>query len=144
MEGTRPILLEIQALVVQSALVVPRRVVSGVDYNRVMLLSAVLQKVLGLPLYNQDIFIKVAGGFKIYEPAADLGICLAIISSFKNQPIPAKTCVFGEVGLLGEVRRVSGEAKRIKEAKKLGFTKILSSGTVRSLREATKQLAISH
>lgn len=136
MEGTRPVLLEIQALVSQSALSIPRRVVSGVDYNRVMLLTAVLQKNLGIPLYNQDVFVKAAGGFKISEPAADLGICLAIISSFKNQPIPPKTCVFGEVGLLGEVRRVGNEEKRTKEAKKLGFSKILSSGTVKNLREA--------
>jgi len=138
MEGTRPVLLEIQALVTQSALAVPRRVVSGVDYNRVLLLAAVLQKTLGLPLYNQDIFVKVGGGFKIAEPAADLGICLAIVSSFKNTPLLVKACVFGEVGLLGEIRRVSGEEKRIKEAKKLGFTKILSSGTIKSLREAVK------
>jgi DNA repair protein RadA/Sms len=138
MEGTRPMLLEIQALVTQSALAIPRRVVSGVDYNRVLLLAAVLQKTLGLPLYNQDIFVKVGGGFKIAEPAADLAICLAIISSFKDVSLPAKTCVFGEVGLLGEVRRVSGEEKRRKEAKKLGFSQIISSATVKNLREATK------
>ncbi len=138
LEGTRPILLEIQALVTQSALAIPRRVTSGVDYNRVLLLAAVLQKTLGLPLYNQDIFVKVGGGFKMAEPAADLAICLAVISSFKDVSLPAKTCVFGEVGLLGEVRRVSGEEKRRKEAQKLGFTKILSSGTIKSLREALK------
>jgi DNA repair protein RadA/Sms len=140
MEGTRPMLLEIQALVTQSALAIPRRVVSGVDYNRVLLLSAVLQKTLGLPLYNQDIFVKVAGGFKVGVPAVDLGICLAIISSFKNKPISPKTCVFGEVGLLGEIRRVGGEEKRAKEAKKLGFNSILSSATVKNLREAAKSI----
>ncbi|HUV72348.1 MAG TPA: DNA repair protein RadA [Clostridia bacterium] len=140
MEGTRPMLLEIQALVTQSALAVPRRVVNGVDYNRVLLLTAVIQKSLGIPLYNQDIFVKVAGGFKVSEPAVDLGICLSIISSFKNQPMPLKTCVFGEVGLLGEVRRVGGEEKREKEAKKLGFKQILSPKTVKSLREAAKAL----
>ena len=139
MEGTRPMLVEIQALVTQSALAIPRRVALGVDYNRVLLLSAVLQKSLNLALYNQDIIVKVAGGFKLNEPAADLGICLAIISSFKNSPVPSKTCVFGEVGLLGEIRRVNGEKKRKKEAKKLGFTKVLSSETVKSLREAVKQ-----
>lgn len=138
MEGTRPMLVEVQALVTQSALAIPRRVALGVDYNRVLLLSAVLQKSLNLALYNQDIIVKVAGGFKISEPAADLGICLAIISSFKNQPVLLKTCVFGEVGLLGEIRRVGNEEKRKKEAKKLGFTKILSSETVRSLQEAIK------
>ncbi len=138
MEGTRPMLLEIQALVTQSSLAVPRRVTSGLEYNRVVLLSAVLQKTLSLPLYNQDIFVKVSGGFKISEPAADLGICLSIISSFKNQPLPPKACAFGEVGLLGEIRRVSGEEKRGKEAKKLGFTNILSSSTVKSLREVLR------
>ena len=141
MEGTRPMLLEIQALVTQSALAVPRRVVSGVDYNRVLLLAAVLQKTLGLPLYNQDIFVKVGGGFKVSEPAADLGICLAIISSFRNQPLPTQVCAFGEVGLLGEIRRVSGEEKRVKEAKKLGFTSVLSPAVVKSLREASKVIS---
>lgn len=136
MEGTRPMLLEIQALVTQSALAIPRRVASGVDYNRILLLTAVLQKSLNLPLYNQDVIVKVAGGFKISEPAADLAICLAIVSSFKNQPVPPKTCVFGEVGLLGEIRRVGNEEKRKKEAKKLGFIRIISSETVKSLRQA--------
>ena len=136
MEGTRPMLLEIQALVTQSALAIPRRVASGVDYNRILLLTAVLQKSLNLPLYNQDVIVKVAGGFKISEPAADLAICLAIVSSFKNQPIASKTCVFGEVGLLGEIRRVGNEERRKKEAKKLGFTKIISSETVKNLQEA--------
>jgi len=136
MEGTRPVLLEIQALVTQSALTIPRRVVSGVDYNRVMLLIAVLQKILRLPLYNQDIYVKIGGGFKVLEPAADLDIALAIISSFKNLPVPPKTCVFGEVGLLSEIKRVGNEEKRAKEAKKLGFTKILSSLSVKNLQEA--------
>ncbi len=133
LEGTRPVLMEIQALVTQSFTAIPRRVALGVDYNRLVLLSSVLQKVLNLPLYNQDIFVKVGGGFKISEPAGDLGICLAVLSSFKNRPVKAKTCVFGEVGLLGEVRRVNGEEKRIKEAKKLGFTNILSSANTANL-----------
>jgi DNA repair protein RadA/Sms len=138
MEGTRPMLLEIQALVTQSALAIPRRVTSGVDNNRVVLLAAVLQKTLGLPLYNQDIFVKVGGGFRVSEPAVDLGICLAIVSSLKEKALPVKTCVFGEVGLLGEIRRVSGEEKREKEAKKLGFTNILSSKILKNLRETQK------
>jgi len=140
MEGTRPMLVEIQALVTQSFSPMPRRVVSGVDYNRVLLLTAVLQKNLNIPLYNQDIYVKVGGGFKVSEPAADLGICLAIMSSFKNKSLPVKVCAFGEIGLLGEVRRVNGEEKRGKEAKKLGFRTILSSGTVRNLREAVKTI----
>ena len=139
-EGTRPMLLEIQALVTQSSLPVPRRVVLGLDYNRVLLIIAVLQKVLHLPLYNQEIIVKVGGGFKISEPAADLGIALAIISSFKNKPVSSGTVAFGEVGLLGEIRRVGGEEKRTKEAKKLGFTNILSSNTVSDLREAMKAI----
>ncbi len=140
MEGTRPMLLEIQALVTQSSLPVPRRVVLGLDYNRVLLIVAVLQKNLHLPLYNQEIIVKVGGGFKISEPAADLGIALAIVSSFKNKPIVQKTVAFGEVGLLGEVRRVGGEERRAKEAKKLGFTNVLSSSTVKDLQEATKAI----
>lgn len=142
MEGTRPILLEVQALVTQSSLAVPRRVANGVDYNKVSLLAAVLQKVLGLPLYNQDLFVKVGGGFKVSEPAIDLGICLAIVSSFKGKAIMPKTVAFGEVGLLGEVRRVTGEERREKEAKKLGFERILFAKTVRNLREAVREAGL--
>ncbi|MGI5825826.1 MAG: DNA repair protein RadA [Patescibacteria group bacterium] len=138
MEGTRPMLLEIQSLVTQSSLAIPRRVTSGVDNNKVVLLAAVLQKALGLPLYNQDIFVKVGGGFRVSEPAVDLGICLAIVSSLKDKALPVKTCVFGEVGLLGEIRRVSGEEKREKEAKKLGFTNIFSSKILKNLRDTQK------
>ena len=140
LEGTRPVLMEIQALVTQSFTAIPRRVALGVDYNRLVLLSSVLQKVLNLPLYNQDIFVKVGGGFKVSEPAGDLGICLAVLSSFKNRPVKPKTCVFGEVGLLGEVRRVNGEEKRIKEAKKLGFVNILSAGNTSNLRELSTSI----
>jgi len=136
MEGTRPMLLEIQALVTQSSLPVPRRVVLGLDYNRVLLIIAVLQKILHLPLYNQEIIVKIGGGFKVSEPAADLGIAMVIVSSFRNKPVKPKVCVFGEVGLIGEIRKVNGEEKRIKEAKKLGFTEILSSTTVSDLQQA--------
>ena len=127
MEGTRPILVEIQALVTKSFLAVPRRVATGFDYNRLVMLTAVLQKSLNLPLWDQDIYLNIAGGFKVGEPAADLAVCLAIISSFKNKPLPDKTCAFGEVGLLGEIRRVSYEEKREKEARRMGFEKIISS-----------------
>ena len=140
LEGTRPVLVEIQALVTVSFTAIPRRVALGVDYNRLVLLSSVLQKVLNLPLYNQDIFVKIGGGFKVSEPAGDLGICLAILSSFKARPVKPQTCVFGEVGLLGEIRRVNGEEKRIKEAKKLGFINILSSSNTSELSEAVKFL----
>lgn len=136
MEGTRPILVEIQALVTKSFLAVPRRVTNGFDYNRLILLTAVLQKSLSLPLWDQDIYLNIAGGFKVGEPAADLAVCLAIISSFKNKPLLAKTCAFGEVGLLGEIRRVSQEEKREKEAKRLGFENLVSSKNSSSLLEA--------
>ncbi len=90
------------------------------------MLIAIIQKPLRLPLGNFDIFVNVASGIKVFEPAADLGICLAIISSFKDKPLPAKTVAIGEVGLLGEIRNVVGLERRIKEAKKLGFTHIIS------------------
>jgi len=122
MEGTRPVVAEIQALVVSSNLTIPRRVVTGLSYNRVQLICAVLQKYSKLSLYQYDIYVSVAGGLKIEEPAADLAIALSIASSYKNKPLPAKTCAFGEIGLLGEVRKVAHENKRLKEINKLGFT----------------------
>jgi DNA repair protein RadA/Sms len=138
LEGTRPILVEIQALVTKSFLAIPRRVANGLDYNRLVMLTAVLQKSLNLTLWDQDLYLNIAGGFKIGEPAADLAVCLAIISSFRNKPLLQKTCAFGEVGLLGEVRRVSREEKREKEAKRLGFNKIITPKNCRNLWEANK------
>lgn len=140
LEGTRPMLVEIQALVVPTQLPVPRRVGSGVDYNRLQLLVAILSKRLNLPLGGFDVFVNVSGGLKIAEPAADLAIALAILSSFKNKPIDPKAAVFGEVGLLGEVRRVGSEERRVKEAKRLGFTTIFSPATLPSLAKAVLQL----
>lgn len=121
LEGTRPILVEIQALVTQTNLTFPRRVASGFDPGRLTILTAIIGKKLGLPLGNWDIFVNIPGGLKVSEPAADLGVALSIISSFKNRPLPPKSFAFGEVGLLGEIRRVMGEEKRVKEAKRLGF-----------------------
>lgn len=121
MEGTRPLLIEIQALVCQSNFGMPRRTATGTDYNRVNLLMAVLEKRLGLHLGNCDAYINIAGGIRMNEPAIDLAIVLAIISSYKNRPVDAKTIVFGEVGLSGEVRAVSMPEQRVAEAKKLGF-----------------------
>jgi len=138
MEGSRPLLIEIQALAVPSQLAIPRRVGNGIDYNRLQLLVAVLQKRLGIPLGTFDIFVNVSGGLKIAEPAADLAVCLAILSSFKNKPVDSKTAAFGEVGLLGEIRGVGYEERRIKEAKRLGFTLQLTSKTARSLRDIQK------
>jgi DNA repair protein RadA/Sms len=136
LEGTRPMLVEIQGLVVPSQLAVPRRVGNGVDYNRLQLLVAILSKRLGLPLGGFDVFVNVSGGLKIAEPAADLAIAMAILSSFRNKPLDPKTAVFGEVGLLGEVRSVGSEERRIKEARRLGFPTLLSPQTIRNLKRA--------
>lgn len=121
MEGTRPILMEIQALVCRSNFGMPRRTATGTDYNRVNLLMAVLEKRVGLPLSNYDAYINIAGGIRMNEPAIDLGIVMAIVSSYKNQSISPGTIVFGEVGLSGEVRAVSMPEQRVAEARKLGF-----------------------
>jgi DNA repair protein RadA/Sms len=121
MEGTRPLLVEIQALVGPSPLGMPRRTAIGVDHNRISLLVAVLGKRLGMELGDQDIFVNVAGGLKVDEPAADLGIVSAMMSSFLNRPISRDLVVFGEVGLAGEVRGVSQPEMRLNEAAKLGF-----------------------
>ena len=121
MEGTRPLLVEIQALVCHSAFGMPRRTAAGVDYNRVNLLMAVLEKTVGVKLSDQDAYINIAGGMKISEPAVDLGLVLSIISSFRNRPIAEDVICFGEVGLSGEVRSVNMVEQRIAEARKLGF-----------------------
>lgn len=121
MEGTRSLLVEIQALVCHSAFGMPRRTAAGVDYNRVNLLMAVLEKNVGVRLADQDAYINIAGGMKVSEPATDLGLVLAIISSFRNRPIAEDMICFGEVGLSGEVRSVNMVEQRIAEAHKLGF-----------------------
>jgi len=125
LEGTRPILVEIQALVSSTSFGTPRRTAIGVDYNRVSLLVAVLDKICGLHLGGSDIFINVAGGVKVEEPAVDLGIVAAMTSSFLDKPINAKTVFLGEVGLAGEVRAISQIDVRIKEAARLGFKRCL-------------------
>lgn len=125
MEGTRPILIEIQALVCSSGFGIPRRTAAGTDFNRVNLLMAVLEKRLGLNLSSSDAYVNIAGGIRMNEPAIDLGILLAIVSSYKDIVIDDKVLVFGEVGLSGEVRAVSMAEQRVQEAKKLGFTTII-------------------
>ena len=125
MEGTRPILLEIQALVCNSNFGMPRRTAAGTDYNRVNLLMAVLEKRAGIHLSNTDAYVNIAGGIKMNEPAIDLGIVMALVSSFKNRPVDEKTIVFGEVGLSGEVRAVSMPEQRVAEAKRLGFETVI-------------------
>jgi DNA repair protein RadA/Sms len=121
LEGTRPILVEIQALVCDSNFGMPRRTAAGADYNRVNLLMAVLEKRAGIHLSGSDAYVNIAGGMKLNEPAMDLGIVMALVSSFRNRPMMENTIVFGEVGLAGEVRAVSQPQIRINEAVKLGF-----------------------
>lgn len=121
MEGSRPILVEIQALVSQTNFNMPRRTAAGTDYNRVNLLMAVLEKRLGLQLGNCDAYVNIAGGMRINEPAIDLAIVTALISSYKNRAVSEKTMIFGEVGLTGEIRAVNMAPQRISEAAKLGF-----------------------
>ena len=123
LEGTRPILAELQALVTPTKMTMPRRTSIGVDYNRVSLLIAVLEKRVGMHLMGMDVFVNVVGGLKIDEPAVDLGIIAAVASSFREKPINANTVVMGEVGLAGEVRAISQAELRLKDAAKLGFTR---------------------
>ncbi|MCD7714864.1 MAG: DNA repair protein RadA [Lachnospiraceae bacterium] len=125
MEGTRPVLLEVQALVCKTNLAFPRRTAAGTDLNRVNLLMAVLEKRAGLRLSSCDAYVNIAGGIRMSEPALDLGIILAVASSLKDQPIDEKTIAFGEVGLSGEVRSVSMAEQRVREAKRLGFTTVI-------------------
>lgn len=151
MEGTRPLLVEIQALVAPSYFSSPRRVTNGVDYNRTMMILAVLEKRAGLILANQDVYVNVAGGIKIDEPSVDLAIALAVASNFREVPINPEMIVLGEVGLAGEVRTVTQMEKRLKEGGRLGFNRAIISGRntnklgkglgvqihgIRSLREA--------
>jgi DNA repair protein RadA/Sms len=124
-EGSRPILVELQALVVSTNFGLPRRTAQGVDTNRVSLLVAVMEKRLGMQMLNQDIFVNVAGGMKVDEPGADLGLVAAMASSFRNKVIDSEMVVFGEVGLGGEVRGISQAEARIKESAKLGFKRCL-------------------
>ena len=134
MEGTRPILVPIEALLVKTFLPVPRRVFSGLDFNRMQIVLAVLQKHLNLPLWQYDIYLSTAGGFKISEPGADLAAALSLVSAFKNQDY-SQTVAFGELGLLGNVRGVSFQEKRLKEAARFGFKQVLSSTTLRRITE---------
>ncbi|UXU54771.1 DNA repair protein RadA [Staphylococcus agnetis] len=125
MEGTRPLLIEVQALVTPTTFNNPRRMATGIDHNRLCLLMAVLEKKEGYLLQQQDAYIKVAGGVKLSEPAVDLGIIIATASSFKDQAVDGLDCFIGEVGLTGEVRRVSRIEQRVQEAAKLGFKRVI-------------------
>ena len=139
LEGTRPILIELQALTTLSVFGFPKRTANGIDFNRLTLLIAVLEKRAGMALGNQDVYMNIVGGIKINEPALDLGIVLATASSFKNMPIPKDSIAIGEVGLTGEVRNVNMIEKRIKEAEKMGFkTCIIPESNKKLLKESYK------
>ena len=133
-EGSRPILVEVQALISYSNLGIPRRMTTGVDYNRVLLILAVLEKRVGYSLQSQDVHVNIAGGIKVLEPALDLAIVMAIASSFKNITIDSGTVVFGEVGLAGEIRMVNQVEKRIQEVLKMGFKRcFIPQGNLKTL-----------
>ena len=138
-EGTRPILVEIQALTSQTVFGIPKRTANGIDYNRIAVLMAVIEKRAGLSLGNQDVYINIAGGMKLSEPAIDLGIIATVASAYKNIPIPRDTIVMGEIGLTGEVKRINLIEKRLKEAEKLGFkTCIIPENNKKGLKEDYK------
>ena len=139
MEGTRPILVELQALTTQSIFGFPKRTANGIDYNRLALLIAVLEKRANLMLGSQDVYLNVVGGIRINEPAIDLGIVAVTASSFKNIPIPKDMVIMGEVGLTGEIRRINLIEKRLKEVEKLGFKQcIIPESNKKLLKESYK------
>lgn len=139
MEGTRSMLVELQALTSQSVFGYPKRTANGIDYNRLTLLIAVLEKRAGMNLGNQDVYLNVVGGLKISEPSIDLGILMVTASSYKNKPIEKGIAIMGEVGLTGEVRRINMIEKRLKEAEKLGFKKcIIPESNKKGLKEKFK------
>lgn len=140
LQGTRPLLVEIQALVVASKLPFPKRVAQGIDVRRLELLLAVLIRRCGLPLYEYDVFVNVAGGIKVTEPASDLAICLAIASSFFDKALPKGSIALGEVGLLGEIREVVAQDKRVKEARRLGLVRPITQREIKYVRDAIKKL----
>ena len=140
MEGFRPLLFEVQALTVKTDFGYPKRTATGFNANRLQVLIALMEKRLRLNLKSYDVYLNVAGGFKISEYAADLAVCMAIASSVKDSPVKEKTVVFGECGLSGEIRRVSHQEKRITEAKKLGYTNVISPENVKSLFDAMGKL----
>lgn len=139
MQGTRPVLVEIQSLTTPSKSAFPKRIAQGIDAKRMELIIAILIKRCSLPLYDQDIFVNVTGGIKIEENACDLAVALSISSSFYNKPFPNKTIAIGELGLLGEIREVIAQDKRIKEAKRLGFENVASAREFKYLNQAIKE-----
>jgi DNA repair protein RadA/Sms len=134
MEGTRPMMVEIQALVTESFAPMPKRVFSGIDYNRGQLLTAVVQKSLGVDLYKYDVYVSVTGGIKVDDTGADLAVVAAMYSSYKDKPLPKTAVYVGEVSLLGEVKKIRGMEKREKEAKNMGRGVVY----INSIRELKK------
>lgn len=140
MEGTRPLLVEVQALTSTTGSAQPRRTTNGFDLNRMLMLGAVLTKRVGLPLFNQDVYVNVVGGLRIGEPAADLAVCLAVASSYRNQRIEPDLVLVGEVGLSGELRSVSQLDRRLAEAAKLGFTRAVVPASAKAPATAGLQI----
>lgn len=136
MEGNRPLLFEIQALATKTSFGYPKRTASGLSVNRLQVLIATLQSRVGINLFDYDIYVNVAGGFKIVDYASDLAVCLAIVSSVKNASLKTQTAVFSECGLLGELRGVSHESQRLKEANKLGYENVVYSKNAKTLKDA--------
>lgn len=143
LEGTRPLLIEVQSLVIKSQLAMPRRVGQGVMLPRIQVLTAVLQKNARIPLGESDVFVNIAGGLQVKEPSVDLGLAMAMVSSQKNQALPKDSIFIGEVGLLGEIRTVNYFDKRVKEAKRLGFTHIYSRQTHKHVAALIRELFTS-
>jgi DNA repair protein RadA/Sms len=135
MEGTRPLLVEVQALASTTSFGLPRRTPNGVDFNRLLLLVAVLQKRCGVRLHDQDVFVNVVGGLKVGEPAADLAVAVAIASSMRDAPVAPDMALIGEVGLSGELRSVGQMQARLNEAAKLGFRRCLAPKSMRRGRD---------
>ena len=139
MEGTRPLLIELQALTTPSVFGIPKRTANGIDYNRLAVLIAVIEKRAGIGLGTQDVYLNVVSGIRIAEPAVDLGVVLACVSSYKNVSIPQDVVAIGEVGLTGEVRGVNMIEKRLREAERLGFRKcIIPESNKKLLKENFK------
>ena len=142
MEGTRPLLVEIQALASTTSFGLPRRTANGIDFNRLLLLVAVLSKRVGLRLSDQDVFVNVVGGLRVNEPAADLAVAVAIASSFRDVPVAADLAVVGEIGLSGELRTVSQLSRRLSEAAKLGFRRCLLPRGARRKKDTLSEIEV--
>lgn len=142
MEGQRSLLFEIQALTVSTSFGYPKRTTSGFNVNRLQLLIATLEKRSGIRLSNHDVYLNIAGGFNVKEYAADLAVCLSVVSALKDKPVKKGTVAFGEVGLNGELRKVPHQERRLKEAKKLGYKSVISPSNTKTLREAIKKVIV--